>query len=308
MANKEHLEILRRGVDTWNEWRRENPTVRPDLRDANLSGAKLLKINFNGSYLSRVDFASADLKWANLTYADLTEANLRGALLAFADLRGAILISADFESTSLRETIFADVNLKNAKHLELCRHWGPSIIDHRTIIKSGRLPLAFLKGCGLPDSLMEYFPSLLNEPIQSYSCFISYSSRDDEFAQRLHADLQNNNVRCWFAPEDLKIGDKIRSAIDESIRIYDKLLLILSEHSVRSTWVEHEVETALDKEVEQKRTVLFPVRLDDTVMNINGGWAAKIRKERHIGDFREWKNNDAYMKAFQRLLRDLKSV
>ena len=50
-----------------------------------------------------------------------------------------------------------------------------------------------------------------------------------------------------------------------------KLLLILSEHSVGSNWVEHEVETALAREQEQKRTMLFPIRLDDAVMDIRTG-------------------------------------
>jgi hypothetical protein len=88
--------------------------------------------------------------------------------------------------------------------------------------------------------------SLVAHPIQFYSCFISYSSKDQEFADRLYADLQNKGVRCWFAPEDLKIGDRIRDRIDESIRLRDKLLLILSESSIASEWVEHEVESALE--------------------------------------------------------------
>jgi len=49
------------------------------------------------------------------------------------------------------------------------------------------------------------------------------------FANRLYTDLQNEGDRCWFAPQDLKIGDKIRDLIDESIKLRDKLLLILSE-------------------------------------------------------------------------------
>jgi hypothetical protein len=82
-------------------------------------------------------------------------------------------------------------------------HLGPSTIDHRTLLKSGRLPLAFLRGCGLPDTLIDYLPSLLSEAIEFYSCFISYSTKDREFAERLHADLQNKGVRCWFAPHDI---------------------------------------------------------------------------------------------------------
>ena len=145
------------------------------------------------------------------------------------------------------------------------------------------------------------------EPIQFYSCFISYSSKDQPFAERLHSELQGKGVRCWYAPEDLKIGEKIRVGIDESIRIHDKLLLVLSKKSVASDWVEKEVETAMEKERQQKRVVLFPIRLDDAVMKIETGWPADIRRSRNIGDFKKWKTHDTYQKAFERLLRDLKA-
>ena len=64
----------------------------------------------------------------------------------------------------------------------------------------------------------------------------------------------------------MRIGDEIRPRIDESIRIHDKLLLVLSESSLTSTWVKKEVETAFDKETLQQKLVLFPIRLDDNVM------------------------------------------
>ena len=70
----------------------------------------------------------------------------------------------------------------------------------------------------------------------------------------------------------MKIGDKIRSRIDKSIRMHDRLLLVLSEHSVSSKWVEFEVEAAMDKEQEGKPPVLFPVRLDNTVMESTTDW------------------------------------
>ena len=76
-----------------------------------------------------------------------------------------------------------------------------------TLERSGPLPLAFLRGVGLPDNLIDYLPSLLNQPIQFYSCFISYSAKDQEFAERLHADLQNKacaagsrRMTCRSAP------------------------------------------------------------------------------------------------------------
>jgi hypothetical protein len=49
--------------------------------------------------------------------------------------------------------------------------------------------------------------SLTGAAFDFYSCFISYSSLDEPFALRIHADFQVAGVRCWFAPEDLKIGE-----------------------------------------------------------------------------------------------------
>ncbi len=141
-----------------------------------------------------------------------------------------------------------------------------------------------------------------------YSCFISYSSKDHRFAERLYGELQSKAIRCWFAPEDLKIGDKFRDRIDESIRIHDKLLLVLSEHSLASSWVETEVEAAFEKERQQNKSVLFPVRLDDAVMSAKQAWAADIRRTRHIGDFRAWKERASFQRALQRLVRDLKAT
>jgi hypothetical protein len=158
----------------------------------------------------------------------------------------------------------------------------------------------------VPAPLITYIKSLVNNPINYYTCFISYSSKDQAFAKRLHADLQNNSIRCWFAPEDMKIGDKLRHRIDESIHLYDRLLLVLSEHSITSTWVEKEVETAFEKE-QQGKHVLFPIRLDDIVMTTTQSWAADIRRTRHIGDFTRWKQHDDYQQALERLLRDLKA-
>jgi hypothetical protein len=147
---------------------------------------------------------------------------------------------------------------------------------------------------------------LLNKAIQHYSCFISYSSKDQTFAERLHADLQNKGVRCWFAPHDLRIGAKIIDALDEAIRLRDKVLLILSEGAIASDWVEGEVTRALDEERTRKNVVLFPVRLDDAVMQTSEAWARLLRGQRNIGDFTRWKEHDSYQKSFERLMRDLR--
>lgn len=144
------------------------------------------------------------------------------------------------------ETSIADVDLIGVKGLETVSHFGPSSIGIDTIYRShGNIPEVFLRDAGVPEPFIANMKALVSamEPIQFYSCFISYSSSDQEFAKRLHTDLQQKRVRCWFAPEDMKIGDKFRQRIDEAIRVYDKLLLVLTENSVKSAWVEKEVET-----------------------------------------------------------------
>ena len=114
----------------------------------------------------------------------------------------------------------------------------------------------------------------------TYSCFISYSSKDQEFAERLHADLQKEGVRCWFAPHDMPFGAKIIDAIDQAIGERDKVILILSEGAIGSDWVEGEVTRSLDEERQRKQVILFPVRIDDAVMQTSEPWARLLRGQR----------------------------
>jgi hypothetical protein len=82
---------------------------------------------------------------------------------------------------------------------------------------------------------------------------------------------------------------------------------VLSEQSVQSSWVQDEVEAALERERHEKRLVLFPIRIDDEVIQTDQSWVAAIRRTRHIGDFSPWQERRSYEKAFERLLRDLKA-
>ena len=294
MANNGHVAMLKKGVEAWSAWRDENLHIRPDLSGADLRGA-----NLGATAIREANLSDANLIGATLSNADLKRANLRGA-----DLTGA-----DLSKATLRHTVFGSTTLTEVKGLNLCRHEGPSIIDFATLSTlriSDPLPTAFLRGVGLPDNVIGYLPSLLNTAIQHYSCFISYSSKDQAFADRLHADLQNKGVRCWFAPHDMRIGAKIIDAIEEAIRVRDKVLLILSESAIASDWVEGEVTRALDEERTRNQVVLFPVRLDDVVMQTSEGWARLLRGQRNIGDFTGWKEQDSYQKSFERLMRDLR--
>ncbi len=219
----------------------------------------------------------------------------------------------NLEAYSLSEaelggTTIAKIDLRTAQGLTTIRHSGPSNIELFSIqLPQDGSALQFLRGCGVPDEWIDFWRITMTNPIQYHSCFISYSSKDELLAKRLHADLQASGVRCWFAPEDLKIGDRIRSRIDEAIQLQDKLLLLLSKSALESEWIETEVEVALEKEKRQGRDVLFPVRLDESIMNAEQAWAKHLRLKRHIGDLTKWETNaQVYQSTFERLLSDLK--
>jgi uncharacterized protein YjbI with pentapeptide repeats len=285
-----------------------------DFSHADLNDVDLRKSYLRGANFYRGDLRNSDLRRAYLERANLSRVNLSRANLSRANLAEANLTDADLRGTNISEsitshTVLSGNDLREVAGLESVRHQGPSEISVSTIyLSKGEIPLVFLRGCGVPEDLITYMRSLTATAIEFYSCFISYSSKDQKFAERLHADLQSKGVRVWFAPHDMKIGARIRPTIDESIRVYDKLLLVLSEHSVSSQWVEQEVETALAREREQEgRTVLFPVRIDDTVMESKAGWPALLKNTRNVGEFTDWKDHDSYLKAFDRLLRDLRA-
>jgi hypothetical protein len=114
MANKEHLSILKQGVEVWNQWRKEHPDIQPDLIRANLRGAFLIGANFIGANLRGADLVDADLRNANLSEANLSEANLTGAKLIGADLIGAFLIGAYLIQADLNEADLRNASLIGA--------------------------------------------------------------------------------------------------------------------------------------------------------------------------------------------------
>jgi uncharacterized protein YjbI with pentapeptide repeats len=129
MANADHLERLRQGVDAWNDWRAKEPTVRPDLSDADLGGANLRDVDLREANLSRAKLTEANLSraklrraylagaWverANLTSAELWLARLEEAYLKGTDLRGADLVGATFWRAHLGSVDLSGANARQA--------------------------------------------------------------------------------------------------------------------------------------------------------------------------------------------------
>ncbi len=295
---------------------------RAHLRDATLKVVKMNGLQASQANLSGADLENSDLTGANLNGANLTKANLKGVNFTGANLNGA-----DATQSVLQWSLFVDVDLRNVKGLETVRYYGPSSIGLDTIHRSeGRIPEAFLRGCGLSILEIEYAKladsSLDAEQVasvagrirqfhpggrQSYPCFISFDRKDEELTSHLHRDLQNHGVRCWFVPEHQKFGDPIRPGLDRQIRLKNKLLVILSENSMQNEWVGEEVEAALQEEMLSNRLILVPVRVGDAIMNAHDDWVVNVRRSRPMEDFTNWKDRQHYQLAFQQLLRKLKT-
>lgn len=147
------------------------------------------------------------------------------------------------------------------------------------------------------------------------SCFLSYSQHDLDFASELHARLKEAGVRVWFAPEDLLPGDHLYPQVQAAIAGVDKLIVILSDQSIASSWVRSELRNAYKREVAENQRVLLPVRVVAFETLRPWEWfdadfgrdlAAAVR-DYYIPDFSGWRDPDVFRRGFEQLLRALRA-
>ena len=262
-----------------------------DLTGANFSDADLAGANFRGARLHGVDFSNANLTKANFYQADLSEA-------AFI---GANLFMTIFREARMAQCVFAHLDMETCVGLETVQHTAPSSIGVECVYRSGNnLPMKFLEGAGFSKTFLSYLPELVQAgtPIQFHSCFISYSHLDEAFARHLWIALRNEQIRVWYAPEDMQGGKKLFDQIDRAIHLHDRLLIVLSSSSLESSWVQTEIKRARKQEAKKGERKLFPIRLCDMATlkawecfdADSGRDIAEEIREYFIPDFSEWKS------------------
>ncbi len=342
-------EILLAGVEAWNQWREDDERVRPGLRGAvlrnadlslaNLSGADLTQACLARAVLGGADLRGATLRGANLSGVDLSDADLRGADLRDTDLSGTHLNGVDLsgarlDRARLNGTVFANVDLRGVKDLDSVAHYGPAHISTSALERSrGQIPPAFLKKCGLSDWEIEiaklwnpeigddetvttlYDLTRIRRKQQSIGVvrvFISYTWEDAPFVEALENRLGEKGVRYWRDVHDMKAG-RLERQIDRALMMNPLVLLVLSERSVESDWVQREVikATRLEwryREEGNPRDVLCPIALDDAWKSCP--WPAELRRqieEYNVLDFSGWQEGDGMNRQFARLYDGLVS-
>lgn len=284
------------GADLTNVELKESVLSGANLTGANLNCAKVDSANFSNAFLSNTNLTNA-----NLSDTDLVETNFIGACLDGTNLAGA----------HMKLTIFGNIDLRNTKGLETVNHHGPSIIGTDTLLRSGgKIPEMLLRKAGVSDALINFTVYPADKQNTYYTCVISYSNHDQEFAEHLYNSLQQIGVRCWYAPEGMTTGP-FRSRVGQSFHIYDKL--VLSQHSIHIQWAKSVVDETLVEEVNKNTQILFPIQLDNSIMEEATRWSTLnylplITQNRNIADFTEWKLPNPYQEAVNQLVLDLQSI
>lgn len=115
---------------------------------------------------------------------------------------------------------------------------------------------------------------------QGRRVFISHSSKDKGFATWLGTDLKAAGHTPWFDEWDIRVGESIPQKISEGLRAADFVVVVLSEHAVKSRWVEREWHAKYWSEVEAGQVQVLPVLLRDCDL-------PELLKTKKYADFRE---------------------
>lgn len=93
--------------------------------------------------------------------------------------------------------------------------------------------------------------------------FISYTSADEPFVDRLSTDLGSYSANIFYAKWSIKVGDSIVDKINQGLSSHDNLVVILSKASVRSEWVKRELNSSLMRQLKDREIRILPVLMEE---------------------------------------------
>jgi uncharacterized protein YjbI with pentapeptide repeats len=223
MANQIQVALIRRGVEAWNTWRKENPTTPIDLSGADLNYINLSNdpknlsddpnfcidlattensaVNLDGiqlywAHLRGAQLAGASIRNANLQIIDLSTANLQGAQLQETDLAGAYLRLADLSDAVLFKAKLLGVNFNWAKliraNLEQTNLRNAVLVD--TNLTGAKLNGSCVYGASVWNAVtrdVEQQNLVITDPRENASITVD----NIEVAQFIYLLLHNEKIR-----------------------------------------------------------------------------------------------------------------
>jgi len=123
--------------------------------------------------------------------------------------------------------------------------------------------------------------------------FLSHSTKDRHFVERLAQDLDSRGISVWFSEWEIKVGDSLNDRINTAISESGYLAVILSENSVNSAWVKKELNAALEEELSRRSVFVLPILIDECPIPV-------LLKDKLYADFRS-----NYSDGLRTLLRRL---
>lgn len=91
------------------------------------------------------------------------------------------------------------------------------------------------------------------------SLFLSHSSVDKPFVEKLAKDLVRVGINVWFDKWAINVGDSLTWRIEEGLRENDYLGIVLSPDALESEWVKCELSAAWCRQMTSKRIVVLPI-------------------------------------------------
>jgi hypothetical protein len=98
----------------------------------------------------------------------------------------------------------------------------------------------------------------------TYDIFISYSSQDKEWAEKLETELTNRNFTVFRDQRRLIAGDSWEEQLKQALTKSQHMIVLWSDKASKSDWVTKETSYFSVAIVSDKNRKLIPIALDDT--------------------------------------------
>ena len=122
----------------------------------------------------------------------------------------------------------------------------------------------------LSGGIVSYsYKKLRTKTKKSYKIFISNSSKNASIAKEISKKLKEVGLKTYLAEEDLKVGDNIIEQLYKNLNDSSILLLLLSNESINSRFVNEEIDTAMKNKLSVLPIVIDKnIKIPDKILNI----------------------------------------